>query len=86
MHTRDVLVTTQGGNDNGAISELFAVLGGGREETLKQSGGRIKHSSTLAAGLYTDVNLLKVRKVGGDPGDLGVTTPSEVGVTNESSQ
>lgn len=86
MHTRDVLVATQGCNDDGTVGKLLAVLGGWWEETLKQSGGRIKHGSTLAAGLHTDVNLLKVHKVGGDPWDLGVTAPSEVGVTKESSQ
>ena len=85
-HTGDVLVTTQGRDDDGSIGKLLTVLGGGREETLKQGSGRIKDSGTLATGLHTDMNLLEVHEVGGDLGDLGVTAPSEVGVTKESSQ
>ena len=86
MHTRDVLVTVQRGNDGGAISQLLTVLGGWREETLKQSGSGVEHSSTLTASLHADVNLLEVNKVRGDVGDFGVTAPSEVGITKETSQ
>ena len=64
MHTGDVLVTTQRGGDDGTIGELLAVLGGGREEALKQSGSGIKHSSALTTGLHADVNLLEVGKFG----------------------
>lgn len=85
-HTGDVLVTAQRCDDDGTIGKLLTVLGGGGEETLKQGSGRIENSSTLATGLHADMNLLEVHEVGGDPGDLGVTAPSEVGITKESSQ
>jgi len=86
VFTGDVLVTAQGSDDDGTISELLAVLGVGREETLKQSSGRIEHSGALTTGLHSDVNLLEVNEFGGDLGDLGVTGTSEVGVAEESSQ
>ena len=34
-HTGDVLVTAQGCDNDSTIGKLLAVLGGGREETLK---------------------------------------------------
>ena len=62
-----------GSNDDGTIGELFAVLGVGREEALKQSSSRIKNGSTLTAGLHSDMNLLEVHELSGDLGGVGVT-------------
>jgi len=84
--TWDILVAVQWGNDDSAVSELLAVHGVGREETLKQGDGRIEHSGTLTTGLHSDANLLKVRELGGDLGDLGVTATGKVRVTEERSQ
>ena len=86
MCTRNVLVAVQWGNDDSAVSELLTVHGVGREETLKQGDGRIEHSGTLTTGLHSDTNLLKVRELGGDLGDLGVTATGKVRVTEERSQ
>jgi len=86
VFTGDVLITSQGSDDDAAISELLAVLDVGREETLKQSGSRIEHSGALTTGLHSDMNLLEVNKLGGDLRDLSVTATSEVGVAEESSQ
>jgi hypothetical protein len=84
--TGDVLVTAQGSDDDGTVSERLPVLIVGREETLKQSGGGIEHGSTLATGLHADVDLLEVNELGGDLGDLAVAATGEVGITEESSQ
>jgi len=84
--TGNVLVPVQGCDNGGTVSELLAVLGVGREETLKQSGGGIEDGGTLATRLHSDVNLLEVNELGGDLGDLGVTATGEVGIAEESSQ
>lgn len=84
--TGNVLITVQGSDDDGAVSELLAILVVGGEETLKQSGGGIKNGGSLAARLHSDVNLLEVNELGGDLGDLGVTTAGEVGIAEERSQ
>ena len=80
------MITAQWSDDDSAVSELLAVVGAGREETLKQGDSRIEHSGTLTTGLHSDVNLLKVRELGGDLGDLSVTATSEVRFTEERSQ
>lgn len=84
--TGDVLVTAQGSNDNGTVSELLTILGGRREETLEQSSSGIKDSGALATRLHSNVNLLEVGKLGGDLGDLGVAATSEVDIAEEGSQ
>ena len=84
--TGDVPVTVQRSDDDGTVSELFAVLVGGREETLEQSRSRVKHSGILTANFYADVNLFGVGELGGNLGDLSVAAAGEVGVTEERSQ
>jgi len=84
--TGNVLITVQGSDDDGTVSELLAVLVVGGEETLKQSGSGIENCGSLAARLHSDVNLLEVNELGGDLGDLGVTTAGEVGIAEERPQ
>jgi len=84
--TGNVLITIQGSDDDGTVSELLAVLVVGGEETLKQSGSGIENGGSLTARLHSDVDLLEVNELSGDLWDLGVTAAGEVGIAEERSQ
>jgi hypothetical protein len=68
--TRDILVPAERARDDRSVREGDVVLGRGRVKTLDECERAVGRRTALAADGRTDKDLIRVDKLGRDPGDV----------------
>lgn len=80
---RDVLVSTERGDDRGVVGKGDFVLRVGRVKTLEKGDGGVEDHSALTASLGVDAELMGVDDVGFHARDVGGRGASQVDLAKE---
>lgn len=84
--TRNVLVSTEGGNDGGLVGQGDLVVRVGGEQALEKRDSRVENNRALGSGLDADLDFAIVYEVRADSRNVGGRRAVEVGGADEGSQ
>ncbi len=83
--TRHVLVTPERSNNSGVVSKDDFIVGGRREEALKEGDGRVENNSAFYASLNSDFDLTVVHEVAVDSLDVRGRLAVEISIFDQGS-
>jgi hypothetical protein len=79
------LVTSERSNNSGVVSKDNFIVGGRREEALKEGDGRVENNGAFYAGLNSDFDLIVVHEVAVDSLNVRGRLAVEIGVSDQRS-
>jgi len=80
------LVTAERSNNSGVISKDDFIVGGRREEALKEGDGRVENNGAFYASLNSDFDLTVVHEVAVDSLDVRGRLAVEIGISDQRSE